>query len=97
MGNNRVHAEAPAEPKKAFTGGDQGFIDLKLEKVENINHNTKKFIFSLPEEDQVSGLSIASAIITKFKAPDAEKPVIRPYTPVSDESKSDSLQRQPHY
>ena len=29
-----------------------------------------------------------AAIITKFKAPDAEKPVIRPYTPVSDEGKS---------
>ena len=29
-----------------------------------------------------------AAIITKFKAPDAEKPVIRPYTPVSDESVS---------
>ena len=26
-----------------------------------------------------------AAIITKFKAPDTDKPVIRPYTPVSDE------------
>lgn len=26
-----------------------------------------------------------AAIITKYKAPDAEKPVIRPYTPINDE------------
>ena len=71
--------------KSAFTGGDQGFISLKLESVENINHNTKKFRFALPEDDQVSGLHIASAILTKYKGPEMEKPVIRPYTPVNDE------------
>jgi cytochrome-b5 reductase len=71
--------------KAALTGGDQGFIPLKLESVENVNHNTKKFRFQLPEPDQVSGLHIASAILTKYKGPDMEKPVVRPYTPVSDE------------
>ncbi len=71
--------------KKAFTGGDQGFISLKLESVENINHNTKKFRFALPEDDQVSGLAVASALLTKYKPADAEKPAIRPYTPVNDE------------
>ena len=50
---------APAEPKKAFTGGDQGFIDLKLKDVEEYNHNTKKFVFELPEADQISGLNVA--------------------------------------
>lgn len=74
-----------ATGKAAFTGGEQGFISLKLDSVENVNHNTKKFRFSLPEEDQVSGLQIASAILTKYKGPDMEKPAIRPYTPVSDE------------
>ena len=74
--------------KKALTGGDQGFISLKLEDVEIVNHNTKRFRFKLPEDDMVSGLHIASAILTKYKAPDAEKPTIRPYTPISDESMS---------
>jgi len=74
-----------AGAKSAFIGGDQGFISLKLESVENVNHNTKKFRFALPEEDQVSGLVIASAILTKYKGPEMEKPAIRPYTPVSDE------------
>lgn len=78
---------APLSPPSgnAFTGGDQGFISLKLENVEEINHNTKKFRFALPEENQVSGLKIASALITKYKGPEMEKPAIRPYTPTSDE------------
>ncbi|KAI9725653.1 MAG: NADH-cytochrome b5 reductase [Chrysothrix sp. TS-e1954] len=70
---------------KAFTGGDQGFISLKLEKSEDLSPNTKKLRFALPEAEQVSGLGIASAVVTKFKAPVAEKPTIRPYTPTSDE------------
>jgi cytochrome-b5 reductase len=44
---------------KAFTGGDQGFLDLKLSNVETVNHNTKRFRFELPDKDQVSGLNIA--------------------------------------
>ena len=74
-----------SSPQKAFQGGDQGFIDLKLESVEEINHNTKKFRFALPNADDVSGLQIASALLTKYRGPEMEKPVIRPYTPTSDE------------
>ncbi|KAL8758282.1 MAG: hypothetical protein Q9184_003971, partial [Pyrenodesmia sp. 2 TL-2023] len=70
---------------KTFKGGDQGWVDLKLESVEEINHNTKKFRFALPDKDDVSGLQIASALLTKYKGPEMEKPVIRPYTPISDE------------
>ncbi len=73
--------------KKAFTGGEQGFVSLLLSEVETINHNTKRFRFKLPEEGMVSGLTVASAVLTKFQAPGAEKPVVRPYTPTSDEGK----------
>lgn len=79
-----------AEAKKALTGGDQGFLSLKLENVENVNHNTKIFRFKLPEDDMVSGLHVASAVLTKFK-PAEGKPVLRPYTPISDESELLSL------
>lgn len=51
--------------KKTFTGGDQGWVDLKLESVEEINHNTKKFRFALPEENDVSGLTVACELIFK--------------------------------
>ncbi len=74
-----------AEPKAAFTGGDQGWVSLKLDEVEIVNHNSKRLRFRLPEEDMVSGLHIASAILTKYKGPEDEKPTIRPYTPTSDE------------
>jgi cytochrome-b5 reductase len=50
-------ADKPAP--KAFTGGDQGFLDLKLSNIEVVNHNTKRFRFDLPEKDQVSGLDVA--------------------------------------
>ncbi|KAK7967524.1 uncharacterized protein PG986_001801 [Apiospora aurea] len=80
-----VKSVANATPKVAFTGGDQGFVSLVLEDSEVINHNTKKLRFKLPEDDMVSGLHIASAILTKFKNEGMEKPVLRPYTPTSDE------------
>lgn len=73
-----------AAAKPAFTGGDQGFISLVLDKTEIVNHNTKRLTFKLPEPDMVSGMPVASAVITKYKGPEMEKPVIRPYTPVSD-------------
>ncbi|KAK7743590.1 NADH-cytochrome b5 reductase [Cytospora paraplurivora] len=71
--------------KKALTGGDQGFVSLKLDNVETVNNNTKKFRFKLPEDDMVSGLEVTSALLTKFKPEGAEKAVLRPYTPISDE------------
>lgn len=78
-------AKQVAVAKPAFTGGDQGFVSLKLAEVETVNHNTKRFRFELPEGDQVSGLHVASAILTKFKGPNDEKATLRPYTPISDE------------
>ncbi|CRG90332.1 cytochrome-b5 reductase [Talaromyces islandicus] len=78
-------AEEAKQREKAFTGGDQGFIGLKLGAIEVLSHNTKKFRFEFEDPEAVSGLHVASALITKFKPAGAEKPVIRPYTPVSDE------------
>ncbi|CAJ2500429.1 Uu.00g032820.m01.CDS01 [Anthostomella pinea] len=77
-----IPSSGPAKP--AFTGGDQGFISLLLKEVEIVNHNTKRFVFHLPEDDMVSGLKVASALLTKFQT-EGQKPVLRPYTPTSDE------------
>ena len=110
---NKANADAPPAPaadakhaeesKKTFLGGDQGFVDLKLREVKDYNHNTKRFVFELPEPEAISGLSVTcesngemslqtltflAAIITKYKAPDDEKPTIRPYTPINAESTS---------
>ncbi|KIW11371.1 hypothetical protein PV08_10671 [Exophiala spinifera] len=98
LGSKKTSAESAPKPSedaaqaaksapvaKAFQGGDQGFLDLKLAEVIPYNHNTKILRFELPEKDQVSGLSVASAIITKYKGPQHDKPVIRPYTPINEE------------
>ncbi|KAF2259553.1 NADH-cytochrome b5 reductase 3 [Lojkania enalia] len=80
----KVSSGATEPAKKAFTGGEQGFLSLVLENYEVLNHNTKRLTFKLPEADMESGLPVSSAVITKYKGPEMEKPVIRPYTPTSD-------------
>ncbi|PYH64639.1 cytochrome b5 reductase family protein [Aspergillus vadensis CBS 113365] len=83
---NSATAEAPAaiDRPKVFKGGDQGWFDLKLSEIEVLNHNTKRLRFEFEDKEAVSGLQVASALLTKFKPVDA-KAVIRPYTPTSDE------------
>ena len=49
-----------------------------------MNHNTKLFTFELPDPEGTLGLIINSCILTKYKGPDNEKPIVRPYTPISD-------------
>ena len=79
-------AAAAAAPTNAtFTGGKQGWVPLEVENVDTLNHNTKLVRFKLPEAGQVSGMEAASALLTKFKPEGADKPVIRPYTAVSDD------------
>lgn len=55
---NKIAAATGAVAKKAFTGGEQGFISLVLDKSENLNYNTKKLTFKLPEADMESGLPV---------------------------------------
>jgi cytochrome-b5 reductase len=55
-----------------------------LKAVETINHNTKKFTFELPNPNDTLGLIVNSCLLTKYQGPGDEKPVVRPYTPISD-------------
>ncbi|GME66793.1 unnamed protein product [[Candida] boidinii] len=75
---------------KAFTGDDQ-WIDLKLKSAKSLSSNTKEFIFDLPSKDQVSGLIVASCLLTKFVTPKGSN-VIRPYTPISDVNDKGEIQ-----
>jgi cytochrome-b5 reductase len=70
------------ENAKAFNG-DGTWVDLKLIKSTEITHDTKHLVFELPSKDQVSGLTTASLLLTKFVTAKGNN-VIRPYTPVSD-------------
>lgn len=61
------------------------WVSLPLISSEQVNHNTKSLKFALPSDEHIIGLNIASALLTKYKGPNDEKPTIRPYTPVSEE------------
>ncbi|KAG4305962.1 hypothetical protein PORY_000872 [Pneumocystis oryctolagi] len=69
--------------KPTFTNNKE-WIDLTLSKIIDFNHNCKIFRFDLPTKDSVSGLHIASALLTKVDRPEMP-PIIRPYTPISSE------------
>ncbi|KAL4806883.1 putative NADH-cytochrome b5 reductase [Aspergillus unguis] len=84
-------AEAPKDRAKVFTGGDQGWVGLKVSNIETLSHNTKRVRFEFEDKEAVSGLHVASALLTKFTRP-GEKPVIRPYTPTSDEDQPGFLE-----
>lgn len=70
------------EPAATFTGEDK-WIDLKVSNVEQVSHDTKKFTFSLPSDEHQLGLTLCSALMTKFVTEKGNN-VIRPYTPVSE-------------
>lgn len=52
-------AEEIKERAKVFTGGDQGFVDLKLSDIEILSHNTKRYRFEFEDKEAVSGLHVA--------------------------------------
>ncbi len=64
-------AKAALPASKVFTGGDQGFVSLRLDKVETINHNTKKFRFVFDDPNAVSGLNIACEALNSNLRPSA--------------------------
>lgn len=71
--------------KKTLTDPNE-WVSLPLMSSTQVNHNTKTLKFALPSEDHIIGLNVASALLTKYQGPNDEKPTIRPYTPISDES-----------
>ncbi|KAK6539357.1 NADH-cytochrome b5 reductase [Orbilia ellipsospora] len=87
-GQSSILIEPEKEPIPTLDG--ENWVALKLSKVEDYNHNTKLFTFDLPSKDHVSGLKTASAILTKYE-PEGGRPVVRPYTPISDEDVRGSM------
>lgn len=53
---NTIHADSGV-PKPTF-GTGPAFLSLQLESTEDINHNTRRLRFKLPEPNAVSGLSL---------------------------------------
>ena len=84
-GSNASAAAKPVQEKSPLD--PNSFINFKLKKVVPYNDNTSTFIFELPD-NQASLLPVASCVVVKSADPEAlvgdnGKPVIRPYTPIS--------------
>lgn len=54
------------------------FLNLTVQRVLDISHNTKTFDIALPHENDVAGLVPASFVLVKGSGDD-----VKPYTPVS--------------
>ncbi|KAJ5425102.1 hypothetical protein N7465_000172 [Penicillium sp. CMV-2018d] len=65
-------------------GGRMGFHTLRLESSQQVNDNTKRLRFQLPDSASNAGLSLTSFILMFHKPKDAWFPVIRPYTPINN-------------
>jgi cytochrome-b5 reductase len=61
------------------------FREFELVDVEDLTPNTRRLRFKLPSSDHVLGLPIASCVVTKANIGENGKPVIRPYTPVTND------------
>lgn len=71
-------------PKALLT--KEGFHSLKLIRKDDVNHNTCFLRFALLKKRQKLGLPLGQHLVFKFQPEDAELPVLRPYTPVSEAS-----------
>jgi cytochrome-b5 reductase len=54
-----VAAEEIKVRDTVFTGGEQGFLGLKLSDIEILSDNTKRYRFEFPDKEAVSGLHVA--------------------------------------
>lgn len=89
----RVHAESlPSDSKAAITKMKwSGFTELRVHGTEEVNHNVKKITFILPTEDTISGLSPVTSLLSQHWPEDGWLPVLRPYTPISDNNEQGQI------
>jgi cytochrome-b5 reductase len=73
---NRAGERAPALKPDTFTR-------FRLVAKTVVSHNTRLFRFALPFPDQLLGLPPGQHVVLRARVPDAEEPILRPYTPVS--------------
>ena len=59
--------------------------DVKLTKIVQINHDTYRYRFDLPREDQPLGLPVGQHVFVRLKRKDSGELVQRAYTPVSQQ------------
>ncbi|OJD34073.1 nadh-cytochrome b5 reductase [Diplodia corticola] len=85
-GATLIYAFAKPKPATVFGGFSPQY--LRLEAVEQLNHNTKLLRFAFPNPDDLSGLPLTSSILTLAKPTTSNRllPTLRPYTPLTTPS-----------
>ncbi|KAL7748643.1 hypothetical protein RI367_006054 [Sorochytrium milnesiophthora] len=95
MGNNgqsatEVANKAASSIKDAVTMASpldpQAFKPFALKEVLPISPNTAIYRFAFPHMNQRADMPTASFVLTSFTPEGSDKPVVRPYTPTSDEA-----------
>ena len=66
------------------------FVDLPLVNIISVNHDTNIFEFGLPEGESLC-LPVCACLLMKTTAANGEV-IVRPYTPVSDNSMTGKFQ-----
>ncbi|KAK4221958.1 hypothetical protein QBC38DRAFT_107766 [Podospora fimiseda] len=86
--SSAAQPDAQSEGKSPAAAGSNftrpfGFRTLRLLSTEQLNHNTKKLRFELPDPSQPSGLTLTSALLSVSFPNGSWIPVPRPYTPTN--------------
>jgi len=63
------------------------FRDLTLKEKTTLTHDTSLYRLAFPTDDDILDMPVASYVLLSAKVPGEEKPVVRPYTPVSYKDK----------
>eukprot|EP00210_Caulerpa_lentillifera_P001832 g1762.t1 len=80
----QLYWAAMREPKALLK--TEGFHLLKLIRKDDVNYNTCFLRFALPDKRQKLGLPLGQHLVFKFQSKDAELPICRAYTPVSNQT-----------
>lgn len=72
-------------PRKSFSADD--FTPFRIRKIEQINHDSKIIEFELPDPNQETGYVTTSAIGIRGPTQSNGEILVKPYTPISINSK----------
>ncbi|CAH0475446.1 unnamed protein product [Peronospora belbahrii] len=88
LANCSIAARNAEEPKVALSPNE--FRSLKVTKVEDVTHDTKRLVFALPSKEHEMGLRTASCLMAKAEL--NGKAVVRPYTPTNTNAEKGQLE-----
>lgn len=83
--------KARRTPQSSVFNGFMSPVNLPIVKIIQETHDTKRFVFKLPETPGKSGLTLTSMILASGNI-NGGKRVIRPYTPINKIDSDDTIE-----